>query len=441
MHQRKSRHGFSVLTLAILLAISVLMPVKADEAHDLYDAGIQAFEQEDYRQALELFRRAQSLGMDEPRLHYNLGVSHYRLDALDEAEAEFRQAAQAPTLAALSYYNLGLIALRRADTTAAGSWFRQALDDSDNPRLRNLALQMLERLDQPSAAEPAPSWLTFVHAAVGHDSNVLLISDDNILSSSENGDAFFEIFAHAGRALGRGSTSRTLEGNASLWLLRHMELSAYDMSMARAGINLGHAGKEWDFITGAHAAFTLLDAEPFTVESTLDLHANRGLPGGQLRLNYELGRIDSPDDLYAYLEGWRHRINGRLLWRDDAARLQLHYQYEYNDREDLEGARFTSFSPTRNTVRLAAEVPVSARIEFHAELQVSRSRYRDPHQIDETTRVRRIDDRMVALLRAARPLADGGELSLEYRYTDNQSSLAIYEYRRHRWMLGLHLPF
>ena len=129
----------------------------AAEQH--FAAGTERVREGDFGAALEEFLAARDAGMPGPAVHYNMGVCAWETGDLSLAETAFHAAAQTPSMAPLAHYNLGLVALRRGDAQEAESWFRRAYDDSDDPRLAQLASAQLEQLGA-APTRISPPWST-----------------------------------------------------------------------------------------------------------------------------------------------------------------------------------------------------------------------------------------------------------------------------------------
>lgn len=72
--------------LFALAVFFVALPAWADDAvDDLKKRGAQAMSDLNYREALDLYRRAQKLAPDDAALHYNVGRAHQALGELPEA--------------------------------------------------------------------------------------------------------------------------------------------------------------------------------------------------------------------------------------------------------------------------------------------------------------------------------------------------------------------
>ncbi len=437
----------------MLLALLTAAAAFAQTPDQDHDAGVAAFEAGEYRLAVGLFLDARDHGLDTPALNYNLGSAWYRLGDYVQAREAFLRAAEAPELAPLAWYNLGLAATQLGDIDDARAWFVRVLDGRDHAALRVLAATMLDRLghgtgdhDDPAdlGAYPVPTtaWQGFMIGGLGHDDNVLLVSDDDLLGGSDRGDFFLDVFAQAWREIGRDAAgTRTLEFDAGAWLLRHIRLDDFDMASARTGLTYEHATTTWVTGGGAHGAWALLDGRGLTREALFSARAARRLPSGLLRLRYELGLIGAMRGDYSYLEGNRQRLDARVTRIEAGVRMHLQYQLEHNDRTDLVTPRFTSASPLRNQFGVTVEMPLREALELRAEIQYMRSRYRDANELATGARVTRVDDRLGLGGRLAWRAPGGGELSVEYRYTDNDSTIPVYEYSRHRIMAGMLLMF
>ena len=135
--------------LILLSMLSFLISptaIAASAADDEFDAGTRAFKQQDYRQALYHFTRAENAGMRDARLDYNFGVVFYRLEEYSESRRYFEKLQDHPTLGALAYYNLGLIAHKSGDRADAIDWFEKCAEVSDDS-LGELARRQIAKLD------------------------------------------------------------------------------------------------------------------------------------------------------------------------------------------------------------------------------------------------------------------------------------------------------
>ena len=326
---------------------------------------------------------------------------------------------------------------------------QRTIESTDNPKLRALALTLLERYSTERETAragvdlaTASPWSGFIVGETGYDSNVVLLADNQTLSTSDQDDYFFDAFGYLQRRLRtRGASTISLEGSA--YVIKYRDLNGYDIDSLSLGGLLEKDIAGWSAAGRAQLVYSFLDGDEFTLEPRLRLSTSRWLETGRsrLRLRYEVSRINDLDPLYSYLSGWRHRSDARMSWLHGKRQLHLMYQLETNYREELSTPLFTSYSPVRNSVRLEAEGAVGALFHAAVELRYSRSHYLNPNELADGSFLTRNDDQFMAIARLTHGFSGGNELSLEYRRTENRSNLDDYDYTQYIAMLGLLLPF
>jgi hypothetical protein len=446
--QRRVKRTGRLLPVLTFLAVS---HVCADEA---YEQGIQAFNLGNYADAISYFLA--SSATTDPALHYNLGVSYYKLGRYEEASQSFLKVTESPEMAAMGYYNLALVAARLDQPALVIDRLRQTIENTDNPKLLALAHALLARYapqeddgniqEIPSSAEtmpPASPWSGFFAGDTGYDSNVLLRSDSQTLSTSDQDDAFFDVYGYVNRRLGTLKNGLQLSLDGNIYVIKYEDIEDYNIDSLRLG-GLAEADLYgWQTESGAHLAYTFLAGNEFTLEPQLNISASRWLRTGhsRLRLRYELSRVNALDTFYAYLNGWRHKTDARITWIYGNQKLHLMYQLETNYREELSSPLFTSYSPVRNSLRFIAESPIGSWFDATLELQYHHSHFMNPNELADGSFATRRDDRLTAIARLTHRFQGGNELSLEYRRSNNRSNLDDYDYSQYLTMLGLLLPF
>ncbi len=85
------------------------------EAARRFDEGTVLIEAGRYTQAIAAFETAFAAGYENPALHYNLGVAHYRLDQLGEAVASFERARRLAPDDRMVLHNLSIVQARTRD--------------------------------------------------------------------------------------------------------------------------------------------------------------------------------------------------------------------------------------------------------------------------------------------------------------------------------------
>ncbi|MCC6207935.1 MAG: tetratricopeptide repeat protein [Gammaproteobacteria bacterium] len=443
--QRAKRSGQLLLALIFCL---ILPFACADEA---YDQGIDAFNRGDYEAAVTYFLTSRPEPADNATLYYNLGASYYKLARYPEARAAFLNVIADPEIAPIGYYNLALVdaKLNRSDQVAV--WLQRTIESTDNPKLRTLALALLERystdreMDRADSAIPLSTtspWSGFIVGETGYDSNVLLLADNQTLSTSDQDDFFLDAFGYVRRRLrSSGGIDMSMEGSA--YITKYQDLDGYDIDTLSIGGLLENDIGEWSSSGRTQLIYSFLDGDEFTLEPRLNLSASRWLAAGRsrLRLRYEVSRINDLSPLYSYLSGWRHRTDARMSWLRGKRRLHLMYQFETNYREELSAPLFTSYSPVRNSLRFEAESPVGALFHATFEMRYSHSHYMNPNEQADGGFLTRNDDQLMAIARLSHAFPDGNELSFEYQRTENRSNTDDYDYTQYTAILGVLLSF
>ena len=151
---RGTMKRITAAALLIMMAALAPHPTMAQDGRTLMLEGNELFRDGLYRAALLRYREANAAGLDSPLLHYNLGVTSYKVQRYDDAEASLERAVADPRRAPFALYNLGLTARAKREELAAERWFRLALERADRRELRTLAEAGLQSV---TVATPASS--------------------------------------------------------------------------------------------------------------------------------------------------------------------------------------------------------------------------------------------------------------------------------------------
>ena len=424
---------------AVLASFACLAPplAGAAEAGAHFDEAVKAFRAGDYDAALRRFLQARESGLDTPGLHYNLGVTYYRLRRYAEAESAFQSLARDPQWRALARYNLGLTAQRTGDARLARVYFDQAHRATTDPNLRQLASVALERL---ASASLPPRAGTLLALGGGYDSNPAIYTDSTAPGSRNGGDYFGELLGVSTLNLG-GDAALGWNAFGALVLRHYLDQDAFDLQGLRAGISRDTDADRLQTSIGGNYGVVYLDGALLEQAMALDLQARRRLEaGGDLRASYHLARIGGGSG-YRQLDGWQQRVvlDTGFAWRRALWRAGI--QVEIEDRRDLaRGGEFLSYSPQRHGIFVTAELPDVAGWRADLRLDYRTSRYRDPYRLDGGSRVlEREDERTSLVLRGSREAGTDRRVFVEISHYRNDSSIDDYDYRRGQLLLGIEL--
>lgn len=408
----------------------------ADSPQAAFAAGVAASKQGDYEQAVRAFRRARDQGLATPALHHNLGVAYYKLGRYELARAAFKRAAVNAGLRALSHYNLGLVAQAAGDGAAAAAWFRKAYEQAGTAQLRRLAAAQL------GIAPPAVVPYTFyAEAFSGYDSNPRLAADDPLVDviGDREGDAVYGALA-AGRYLVSGDWSNGFALYGDAYIGHYADLAGEDIESLSAGGDLYRGAGGWQQRYRLVANHLRLGGEALANSIRASLRGRRPL-GGDLALTLRLRAeyVDGDDGSgFDYLSGWEADTRVRLSGVTGALRWWVHYEFAYNDREDLSfDDDFFSVSPRRHELGVEFERPLIGRLRGMLDIAYSLRRYPDPEVRDAVEVDEREDHRLSAGLGLSHPIGTNWTGRIEVEYRRNASNFDAFDFERTVLLLSL----
>lgn len=401
----------------------------AEDVGDPFAAGSAAFAIEDYGLALTYFERALEAGADGPAVHYNLGVCHYKLGDWSRARARFELIAERfGAMRALAQYNLGLVAQKQGLPDEADEWFRQALANSDDDAIRQLARRQLELSTEPGSPEVEPKqWLTLIDARVGHDDNVLLLAEEIPLPDGQSAESrFTEFWALISGPL---AANRPFRFDGSVYAVRYADASIFDQSVMQANGAYEWRVGEWQAEAGPHVSFTTLDGDSFDRRLGVGLRLRRSIAAQTtLGLRFVHDEIEEGGERFAAFQGSREWLELRLDHDVSYGRVTLGYAREANDRlganvsadRDLLSARYRHFFDGG----WLADVEASWRDSRYGDLAEPR---------DEDLR-----ELSVGL---TRNLPKGWQVGGELSFGNNDSNVETFSYDRNRMAFGFTKEF
>jgi tetratricopeptide (TPR) repeat protein len=345
MHFLRTTVFYALVTLISLLtgvAIGADLP-----GNNYFSSGIQAFAEGKYEKALELFQAANKVGLNSSELHYNLGVTYYRLKRYPEAGKEFERLSKVPETEPLAHYNLGLIALATGKKADAKNHFKITSRTATDEKLRTLADDQLREL----VTGKKGSWLSgYISLAPGYDDNVYLIADDEVIVGNVK-DYFMEYTGAATLQLS-GTRENGLQLKGTAYYQDYLDANEFDFGNLHIGPEFDRKLGRWNTSLAGFVDRSYIDKDLFEQIYTAELRGSREIYRNlDLRLRYQFSYIDA-ESPYQDLSGNRHRMTAGLrsiLWGTDT---RLDYTFELNDRDDPD-------FPTRHTMALLADRDLS----------------------------------------------------------------------------------
>jgi len=394
-----------------VLLLGFLLPHTAGassaEATRQFESGKQAVAAQDYAAALDAFEAAAAAGMTGPVVHFNIGVCAYRVGQWSRAATAFRETARTPAMAPLAHYNLGLVAIAQHKEDQAAKWFAQVQREASDERLQSLATEQLARLPPPAQR----NWYAFASALAGYDDNVALVANGDVLGVTDTDDAFTEVQAAFTAPL---TGPWRFDGNL-VWL-DYQDLDAFDQLTVNAAARYRLPLGDWYTEAGVQYSYSTLDGEGFQSKALLILQASRSLTEEwRLRVRYRFNDINGLDG-FEGLDGTRHELAVRGIWRRGKWDVTVQYRYDTSDYRDED------LSFDRHQLSVDVQRDLSENWSVEAVLSFDRSSYDVADNSNE--------DRTEVGLGLSRSFGQRWRAVLRYAYADNQAELPAFDYGR-----------
>ncbi len=427
------------LSLLIISGVFATVVHASSEAN-AFAAGVSASQSGDYEQAIRHFREAYQQGLTTGALHHNLGVAYYKTGRYELARKSFKRAAQTPGLRALSQYNLGLVEQAAGNKSAARDRFQNAYDGAGTTKLKRLAARQLEL----KAVASIP-YSAYVEAFSGYDSNPRLSEGTDILSpdSQREGDAVIGALV-AGRYWLSGDRQDGVAVFGNAYISHFLDLDDEDIFSGTFGGAYYRQAGAWR--NNYQLGFNQLRLGGDTLSNSIRLQTN-----GERNLTRDLAlnlraRVEYFDgdngNGFGFLTGWQADTRLRLEGFVGVWHWRTHYQFEYNDRDDLSvDDDFFSVSPLRHEFSADLERPLVGQLRGQAGLDYRLSEYQDAEVRDAVSAGKRKDDRLSIRIGLFHPLGRAWIGRIEANYRDNNSNFNRFDYERTEVLLSVGRAF
>jgi hypothetical protein len=260
--------------------------------------------------------------------------------------------------------------------------------------------------------------VAFGSLAAGYDDNVALVSGGDVLGVSGTDDTFGELqIAAAGPLVG------PWRFDGGIVLLDYQDLDGFDQLTANAGARYRLPLGDWTGEAALQLSYATLDSEGFESKRMLLLQATRALTEEwRLRVRYRFSDIDGLDG-FGGLDGYRHQLGIRGVWRRDGWYVTVEYGFDSSDYQD------ESLSFSRHRLGVDAQRDLDEYWAVQAGLSFDRSRYDDATNGSE--------ERFELTAAVSRSLNDTWRVVVRYAYADNQADLPEFNYQRNLVSAGV----
>lgn len=420
--------SFAVARTAVVLVVLLFSIVAyAKESSDtLFSAATKAFKKNDFELALQLFELSYSRGMDTPMLHYNIGVTQYKLGQFQEAYLSLKKAALDPGFASLGHFNMGLAAVKLQESGVAEKQFQLAAENATQEKQRELAEYARNQVRLSRNNYHSGGWHAAIQSRLGYNDNVILENANYTIDPVGEGDQYLGISAYLSKPL-----TDSIRLRSNLFIREYNEIQVYNFSKIDLGIRYKVPYESWNISTSYKLERNTLDGLDFQNINTLELslarnNLHRAIHG--ITLTYS--KIQQYDNRYAYLQGSVWQLAGKIGVREADRLLFFQFAVEDNNRGDYQDGDelIASYSPTRYKVGINASSSWFNGSSLDVSLHYQISEHRSANLIYENTTVKRIDDRIVFNFGVLYPLINKVWLTASYRHLKNDSNIATYIY-------------
>lgn len=257
---------------------------------------------------------------------------------------------------------------------------------------------------------------------MGHDDNVALVSDSEVLGISDSKDSFAEAQVALSTPL---ADAWRIDGG--LVLLDYQDLNSFDQLSAYAGARYRWVLGEWTNDVGARLGYSAIDGAGLENRRTLSLQTTRELyPELRVRGRYSFHHLQGLNE-YQGLSGNRQDFSARLVWAPADWQVGAEYLLEVADYDDA------TLSAQRHHLRIDVEraIGVDWLVLFEA------ARRHSDYDSDASG----AEDRTELALTVTRTLTARWLLVVRHAYTDNKAQLREFDYRGNRISAGVEATF
>jgi len=291
-----------------------------------------------------------------------------------------------------------------------------------------------------SSAAVASEWRGIVSAKIGHDDNVTLADDSNVVASDLK-DNFVDILGVASRYL-TGDKDNGVHFTGVLYNREYDTDDEFNFLLVSGGLAYHKKLGDWHGRFGAKYDYLEFGGDPYESIWTLSAEGrHKFTKNTELRLRYRYSDITSESSQFDSLEGDRHRARAEYRIKHGGNRYRLSYIFETNDRKDRTTATsFRSSSPVRHTIRANAKVPLNGKWGTEFDVQYRDSRYKDDN-VSSGVSTRRNDDRFKAKAELNYQINKKTDVFVDYTHTDNESNISSFDYDRNEVSVGVNYLF
>lgn len=286
----------------------------------------------------------------------------------------------------------------------------------------------------------AGDWSGVVSGSIGHDDNVTLGDDSNILASNQK-DYFFDFLGTTGKYL-TGNKDDGVRLTGTLFNREYDTEDDFNFLLVSGGLAYHKKLGRWHGRFGAKYGYLEFGGDPYETVLTLTGEGRHKFNRQtEFRIRYRYSDINSESRQFNNLDGDRHQLRFQGRFKQGKNRYRLSYTFETNDRNDRSsGTSFSSSSPVRHTLRANAKFPLTSKWGLEFDARYRDSRYKDDN-VSGGVSTRRSDDRFRAKAELSYKINRKTDVYVNYIRTENDSNISQFDYDRNESSVGVNYLF
>lgn len=405
------------------------------QSKGLFEQASEAFSEGHYQHAADFFLSLSKTD-DSAEVRYNLAICYFKLEQWDLAQKTFLSLYQLDPAEDLVTYNLAITEKKLGRIEIAREHFETLSLSSEDPDIAQLSSRQLALLSDKTnyRGRSQSDWSAGVKTEFGSYDNLLTPSLEKNTGIS---DSLIESRAYFTWQSNRHTTNRwTVSG--LLYKSNYHETKEYNADYAKLGIRKYTQWSEGYIYVGLDIDASELEGKGYLQNVAVETGVVQGFGNGNYwGMKFRQREIDSLSREYEPFVGTSKLLKVNVLQRlGDRLTWNLHYQYSRDDREDSSNIlSFRSFSPVRQSVGSALTYQFP-EWQFVWGLEYRDSDYQKENQYFGKNILRK-DKRLKTSLIANWKISKDWELSAEYNYMDNDSSIDTYNYHQELVKLGI----
>lgn len=421
-----------ILATIILMGLYSLNGFSATNA---FQAGVEAFKQEDFAGALRHFQTAEAEGNQSSQLKFNLGSTYYKLRRYRQAERYFRPLANNSKWRDVALFNLGLIAEKLQNDELAQHYFLLAYQSTSKASIQELANR---KINQINISWSDKKTLFSTSLLYGNDDNAIAFPDDLQANSGAVSDNFLELYLFGQQDVKIDNSSES-SVQGFVYKKAYQDLNSLDVAVI--GASLFREPTSHQYNQGLSIISSSVDDD--IAYHQLQFFIGRGVNilNNHWQVAYEPSYFIGGDD-FNQLDGWRHRFSGVGEWRWDANALQLGLKGEINSREDLGvGDSRYSYSPTRLGIATTWGWYYSSKLNFSSTFDLTSSRYSGKNTLEdldgEVKNKQRRGTKIQVNVEATYLIDKHWSATANFEHVNNKENFELYSYERNQISIGV----